>query len=83
MNPTPVSGLIETIMSIYYYFKRKVKEMSYLAYFGICVTNIVKASYDIDRKSGNDILTKRIAKEIANVHILFNNVDYVSPENTR
>ena len=51
--------------------------------FGIQFPRTVKEAYEIDRKSGNDFWTMDIAKEMTNTHILFENLDGVTPGDIR
>ena len=64
-------------------YKVKSKYWSTSHKFGIQVPKTVKKAYDIDRKSGTGFWTKSISKEIGIIHIEFEKLDGVTPNETR
>ena len=51
--------------------------------FGIRVPKTVKEAYDIDRQSGAEFWTNATIKEMTNVHIAFEKLDGVTPDETK
>ena len=51
--------------------------------FGIRFPKTIKEAYYIDRQSGTDFWIKDISKEMTNVHIAFENIDGVTPDDMR
>ena len=64
-------------------FKVKSKYWRTSHNFGIRFPKTVKESYRIYRQSGTNFWTKDIAKEMTNVRISFDNIDGVTPDETR